>query len=70
MFIPNFSKTAKPLILDELKQDEKFVWTEALEEAFTQLRDLLCSDPLLQYPDLRKYSSYPPMRLLRDRWHS
>jgi len=57
MFIPNFSKTAKPLILDELKQDEKFVWTEALEEAFTQLRDLLCSDPLLQYPDLREYSS-------------
>jgi len=33
-----------------LKKNEKFVWNE--DKAFTELRDLLCSEPLLEY--LRK----------------
>jgi hypothetical protein len=37
--IPNFSKTAKSYT-NLLKQNEKFVWAETLERAFTQLRDL------------------------------
>jgi hypothetical protein len=52
-FIPNFSKTAK-LLTNLLKKDEKFVWTEAQDEAFAQLRDSLCSEPLLQYSDFTK----------------
>ncbi|KAH0944992.1 hypothetical protein HN011_001173, partial [Eciton burchellii] len=53
MFIPNFSETAKSLT-NLLKKDEKFIWTAVLEEAFTQLRNLLCSGTLLQYPNFTK----------------
>lgn len=49
-FIPDFSKTAKPLTT-LLKKDEPFIWSENQENAFTTLRDLLCTEPLLQYPD-------------------
>jgi len=37
-----------------LKKDEKFVWNEVQDKAFRELRDLLCSEPLLQYPDFTK----------------
>jgi len=37
-----------------LKKDEKFVWNEAQDKAFRELRDLLCSERLLQYPDFTK----------------
>jgi len=33
-FIPNFSKTARPLT-DLLKKEEKFIWSEAQDETFT-----------------------------------
>ncbi|XP_039313009.1 uncharacterized protein LOC120359490 [Solenopsis invicta] len=49
-FIPDFSKTAKPLTT-LLRKDKAFVWSGAQEEAFTQLRQALCSKPILQYPD-------------------
>lgn len=49
-FIPNFSKTAKPLT-DLLKKDAPFVWEKQQSEAFDLLRNSLCSQPLLQYPD-------------------
>lgn len=49
-FIPDFSRTAKPLTT-LLKKDEPFIWSENQENAFTTLRDLLCTEPLLQYPD-------------------
>lgn len=52
-FIPDFSKTSKPLT-SLLKKDEAFVWTETQEEAFLTLRNQLCADPLLQYPDFTK----------------
>jgi len=52
-FIPNLSKIAKPLT-NLLKKDETFVWNEAQDKAFKGLRDLLCSAPLLQYPDFTK----------------
>jgi len=47
-----FSKIAKPLT-NLLKKDETFVWNEVQDKAF-KLRDLLCSEPLLQYPDFTK----------------
>jgi len=50
-FISNFSKIAKLLLKKLLKKDEKFVWNEAQDKTFRELRDLLCSEPLLQYPD-------------------
>lgn len=52
-FIPNFSKTAKALT-DLLKKDRKFEWTIKQIEAFDILRNSLCSEPILQYPDFSK----------------
>jgi len=49
-FIQDFSKIARPLTC-LLKKDIKFDWTDAQELAFTTLREALCSQPLLQYPD-------------------
>lgn len=49
-FINNFSKTAKPLTT-LLKKDEPFVWRDSQENAFIELRNQLCMEPLLQHPD-------------------
>ena len=49
-FIANFSKIAKPLT-DLLKKDVTFVWNSEQDTAFCSLRDALCSQPVLQYPD-------------------
>jgi hypothetical protein len=48
-FIPNFSKTAKPLT--ELLKDTSLVWSEKTDEAFSSLKPSL-TEPLLQYPDI------------------
>jgi hypothetical protein len=47
--IPNFSKLAKPFNL--LKKSTPFIWNEDTDEAFNTLKQLLTSQPLLQYPD-------------------
>jgi len=52
-FIRNFSKLAKPLT-DLLKRDAPFIWTHLQEKAFNTLRDELCKEPILQYPDFNK----------------
>ncbi|KAL6417766.1 hypothetical protein ACFW04_014363 [Cataglyphis niger] len=52
-FIPNFSKTARPLT-NLLKKEEPFVWKKEQESAFVQLREALCTEPILQYPDFTK----------------
>jgi hypothetical protein len=52
-FIPNFSKIAKPLT-DLLRKNTPFVWSQKTDETFITLRDLLTSEPLLQYPDFTK----------------
>lgn len=52
-FIPNFSKIAKPLT-ELLKKDNEFAWQKEQADAFTQLRDALCTEPVLQYPDFTK----------------
>ncbi|KMQ88697.1 enzymatic polyprotein endonuclease reverse [Lasius niger] len=52
-FIPNFSKTAKPLT-DLLKKNSTFNWQIKQVEAFNILKHSLCSSPVLQYPDFTK----------------
>ncbi|KAL6420931.1 hypothetical protein ACFW04_013610 [Cataglyphis niger] len=52
-FIPQFSKTAKPLT-DLLKKNNTFNWQQRQTEAFNILRNALCSEPVLQYPDFTK----------------
>jgi len=49
-FIPQFSKIAKPLT-DLLKKDRPFKWETQQTNAFNILRESLCTEPILQYPD-------------------
>lgn len=52
-FIPNLASSAKPLT-SLLKKNVPFTWTEAAERAFETLKNVLCTQPLLQYPDFSK----------------
>jgi hypothetical protein len=52
-FILNFSKIAKP-ITELLKKGNKYVWSEACDEAFKHLRKLLTTSPVLAQPDTTK----------------
>lgn len=52
-FIPNFSKIAKPLT-ELLKKNTPYVWDDRTENAFNTLKELLTTQPLLQYPDFTK----------------
>ncbi|KAL6421494.1 hypothetical protein ACFW04_011246 [Cataglyphis niger] len=45
--------TAKPLT-DLLKKNNTFNWQQRQTEAFNILRNALCSEPVLQYPDFTK----------------
>lgn len=49
-FIPQFSKIAKPLT-DLLKKDKAFIWETLQTRAFDELRNFLCTEPILRYPD-------------------
>ncbi|XP_048515211.1 uncharacterized protein LOC105692809 [Athalia rosae] len=52
-FIPDMSKIAK-LINNLLKRNTPFLWTSEHQRAFESLRDILCTEPILQYPDFSK----------------
>ncbi|XP_046612225.1 uncharacterized protein LOC124301349 [Neodiprion virginianus] len=52
-FIPNLSKIARP-INNLLKKNSPFLWTAEHQFAFETLRDSLCREPILQYPDFEK----------------
>ena len=52
-FIPDFSKIAKPMT-KLLQKDVKFVWTKECDVAFTTLRHLLTTAPVLAQPDIEK----------------
>jgi hypothetical protein len=45
-FIPNFSKIEKP-VTELLKKRNKYVWSEACDEAFKHLKKLLTTTPML-----------------------
>lgn len=52
-FVPQFSHIAKPLT-SLTKKDTPFIWSEKQNKAFEDLKDKLCSTPILQFPDLEK----------------
>ncbi|CAK9824012.1 Retrovirus-related Pol polyprotein from transposon 297 [Anthophora retusa] len=49
-FINKFSHITKPLTA-LLRKDTKFEWSAAQERAFETLRNALCTEPVLRYPD-------------------
>jgi hypothetical protein len=51
--IPNLSKIVKP-ITELLKKGNKYVWSDACDEAFKNLKKLLTTTPLLARPDTDK----------------
>ena len=52
-FIENFSKIAKPM-MELLKKDTMFKWTEECEASFQELKKRLVTSPVLILPDQRK----------------
>ena len=52
-FIPNFATLSAPLV-QLTKKGSKFLWTSSQEHAFLQLKSLLCSAPILAYPQFNK----------------
>jgi hypothetical protein len=52
-FIPNFSKITK-LITELLKKGNKYVWSEACDEAFKHRKKLLTTSHVLAHPDTTK----------------
>ena len=53
IFIPNFRKIAKPFT-ELLKKNAPFEWNQRTEDAFVSLKEILTTEPLLQYPDFSK----------------
>ena len=52
-FIPDMAKISKPLTR-LLKADAPFVWDNDVQSTFENLRDTICSEPLLQFPDFNR----------------
>jgi hypothetical protein len=52
-FIPNFSKIAKPNT-ELLKKGNKYVWSDACDETFGNLKKLLTTSTVLAQPDIAK----------------
>jgi ribonuclease HI len=52
-FIEGFSKIAQPMT-KLLRKDKKFVWSEACEKSFQELKKRLTSAPVLVLPDNQK----------------
>lgn len=53
LWIPGFAEIAKPLY-EATKQRQDFVWTEAMNTAFNDLKQTLLLAPALGRPDLTK----------------
>jgi hypothetical protein len=52
-FIDGFSKIVKPLT-SLLEKDKKFIWSEACQNSFDELRKRLTTAPVLVMPDIHK----------------
>ena len=52
-FVPHFAKVAGPLHA-LTKKDVPFLWTQKYQTAFSELKKLLTSTPLLAFPDFTK----------------
>lgn len=51
--IKNFAELAKPLT-ELLKKETKFHWDKEQENSFNHLKNVLCKEPVLRYPDFSK----------------
>lgn len=57
-FIEGFSKIAKPMI-ELLKKNKKFEWTEDCEKSFSELKTCLTTTPVLTLPEIyRSFDIY------------
>jgi hypothetical protein len=52
-FIEGFSKLASPLTQLTQKK-ESFVWNNKCESSFLELKDMLCTAPVLAFPEMGK----------------
>ena len=52
-FIEDFSRIARPMT-QLIKKDSKFVWSEACEKSFLELKRRLTTTPVLTLPDIRQ----------------
>jgi hypothetical protein len=52
-FVPNYSKIARPL-LDLTKKSTPWHWEERQQLAFDELKDRMCSKPVLKQPDFTR----------------
>ena len=52
-FLPDISRVTEPLRKLELKGNE-WNWTRNQEEAFAEVKELICRAPVLRYFDSRK----------------
>lgn len=52
-FIKNFAKLAKPLTI-LCKSEQPFIWTESTQNAFDTLKNILCRDILLSFPNFEE----------------
>ena len=52
-FIPRFSDIAKPLTR-LMRHETTFEWCKKCEFSFQALKDALCTEPILKFPDLNK----------------
>jgi hypothetical protein len=50
--VPNFAQHAKPLT-ELLRMDSTFKWEQRQQSAFEKLKEALCSDQVLAYPDFK-----------------
>lgn len=52
-FVRNFASITSPLT-DMLQKGRKFVWSEDAKSSFVQLKEMLCSAPVLHNPDFSR----------------
>ena len=52
-FVPHFASIAAPLN-KLLRNDIKWLWKNEQEHAFQNLKVVLCAEPILRRPDLKK----------------
>jgi hypothetical protein len=50
--VPDFAEITKPLTI-LTRKDQKFTWVPSQQEAFQNMKDKLCTTPVLAYPNFK-----------------